>query len=135
MGIHHVYTGRNISMEYEDFLHQFAEIAMSPRILAACLDFATERALPEAFAISPQGPTGSYRDSWKVYPSTAVVKGMRRVCARLINTSPHAALVEWGGKPGGGTYAGRYRPAQHILQQVRDRLTGRDGATDPDLLG
>lgn len=135
MTIKRVYTGRNVVMFYQDSLKDFAEIAMSPRILAVCLEVAYEEALPIAIELSPRGPSGLYVRSWKVFPSTDVVRGMRRVCARLINTAPYAATVEWGGKPGGGEYAGRYRPAQHILQQVRDRLTGRDGATDPDLLG
>lgn len=132
--IKRVYTGRNITMFYQDSLRDFAEIAMSPRLLAICLEVATVEALPIAISMSPVDE-GEYVRSWKVYPSTAVVAGMRRVCARLVNTSGHAALVEWGGKRGGGTFAGRYRPAQHILQGVRDRLTGRDGATDADLLG
>jgi hypothetical protein len=131
--IKRVYTGRNITMFYQDSLKDFAEIAMSPRILAICLEIAETEAKPIAIAMSPIGETGDYIRSWHVYPSTAVVKGMRRVCARLYNTSPHAALIEWGGRKGGGTYKGRYRPAQHILQGVRDRMTGKDGAVDPDL--
>lgn len=134
MTIKRVYTGRNITMFYQGSLKDFAEVAMSPRILAICLEIATEEALPYAIQISPVDE-GTYVRSWKVKPSTVVLRGMRRVCARLINDDPVAAMVEWGGRKGGGTYKGRYRPAQHILQQVRDRITGRDGATDPDLAG
>lgn len=122
-------------MDYEDFLHQWAEIAMAPRLLAICLEVADTEAKPLAIALSPHGETGLYARSWEVHPSTDVIKGMRRVCARLINTAPYSALVEWGGKKGGGTYDGRYRPAQHILQHVRAGLTGSAGGTDPDLMG
>lgn len=134
MTLKRVYTGRNIIMYYQGSLKDFAEIAMSPRLLAICLEVAYEDALPYAIEISPRDD-GVYVRSWKVKPTTVVLRGMRRVCAQLINEAPHAALVEWGGRKKGGTYAGRYRPAQHILQQVRDRITGRDGATDPDLMG
>lgn len=126
MTIKRVYTGRNVTVFYQDFLHQFAEIAMSRRILAICLEVATERAMPIAIELSPVDQ-GTYIRSWKVYPSTAVVAGMRRVCAKLVNTAPHAALVEWGGSKTNAAYR---RRGQHILQQVRDELTH---GVDPDL--
>lgn len=135
MTIKRVYTGRNITMFYKGSMKDFAEIAMSPRILAICLEVATEEALPYAIAISPVGESGTYIRSWQVRPTTTVIAGMRRVGAKLINTDPISALVEFGGRKGGGSYKGRYRPAQHIAQRVRDRITGRDGATDPDLMG
>lgn len=119
-------------MYYQGSLKDFAEIAMSPRILAICLEIADTDAKQIAINISPRGPSGLYVRSWQVRPGTTVVRGMRRVCAKLINTAPHAALVEWGGKPGGGRYKGRYRPAQHILQEVREQLAGRN-RIDPDL--
>lgn len=118
-------------MYYQDSLKDFAEIAMSPRILAICLEIATEDALPIAISLSPRD-AGTYVRSWKVKPTTVVLRGMRRVCARLINDAPHAGLVEWGGKPGGGHYKGRYRPAQHILFHVREQLAGKD-RIEPDL--
>lgn len=135
MTLKRVYTSRNIIMFYQGSLRDFAEIAMSPRLLAICLEIAYEEALPYAIEISPRGDTGTYVRSWKVKPTTVVLKGMRRVCARLINEAPHAALIEWGGKKHGGHYGGRYRPAQHILQRVRDRITSNDGMPDPDLMG
>lgn len=131
MTIKRVYTGRNITMFYQDSLKDFAEIAMSPRILAICLEIADTEALPVAIAISPRDE-GTYIRSWRVKPTTVVLRGMRRVAARLINEAPHAALVEWGGKRGGGRYKGRYRPAQHILQEVREQIAGRN-RIDPDL--
>jgi hypothetical protein len=132
VSIKRVYTGRNVVMFYQDNLKDFAEIAMSPRLLAICLEVASVEAKPIAIAISPRGPSGLYVRSWTVQPSTTVLRGMRRVCARLINTAPYAAVVEWGGKRGGGQYAGRYRPAQHILHEVREQLAGRN-RVDPDL--
>ncbi len=133
-----VYASPRMAMYYQGSLKDFAEIAMSPRILAICLEIAEEHAKPIAIEISPTGDSGLYRRSWKVLPGTTVLRGMRRVCAKLVNTSPHSGLVEWGGKPGGGTFKGRYRPAQHVLLEVRDRLTNAGafrGAVDPDLMG
>lgn len=124
MTIKRVYTGRNVSVFYQDFLYQFAEIAMSPRILAICLEVATEHALPIAIAISPYHE-GTYVRSWEVRPTTTVVRGMRRFGAKLINTAPHSALVEWGGRKGGG----RRRRGKHIALEVRNRLTGRGNYT------
>lgn len=134
MTLKRVYTSKNMSMFYQGSLRDFAEIAMSRQILAACLEIAYEEALPYAIMISPRDEY-TYIRSFEVKPTTVVVRGMRRVAARLINTSPHAALVEWGGKRGGGRFSGRYRPAQHILGRTRDRITGRDGLPDPDLAG
>lgn len=139
MTLKRVYTGRNITMFYQGSLRDFAEIAMSPKILAICLEIATERALPYAIEISPRHDE-VYVRSFQVRPTTVVLRGMRRVCARLINTAPHSALVEFGGKPSGGLYANgkyraRYRPPLRVLHRVRENLTGRDGATDPDLMG
>lgn len=134
MTLRRVYTGRNIIMYYQGDLKDFAEIAMSPRLQAICLEVAAEDALPYAVEISPRDE-GTYARSWKVKPTTVLLRGMRRVGARLINDAPHAALVEWGGKRRGNKNAPRYRPAQHILQRVRDRITGNDGQTDPDLMG
>jgi hypothetical protein len=132
MTLKRVYTSPRMIMYYQGSLKDFAEVAMSPRILAICLEVATEEALPIAIALSPRGGTGLYVRSWKVKPSTTVLRGMRRVCARLINEAPYAGLVEWGGRKGGGHYKGRYRPAQHILQHVREQLAGKD-RIDPDL--
>jgi hypothetical protein len=87
--IKRVYTGRNITMFYQDFLHQFAEIAMSPRLLAACLALATERALPEAIALSPIDE-GEYVRSWKVYPSTTSGAGRRAAAPTPAGTGPRS---------------------------------------------
>lgn len=130
-----VYQSKNIAMYYQGSLRDWAEIAMSPKILAICLEIAYEDALPYAIAFSPHGDDDLYVRSWKVEPNTVMVAGMNRVAARLINMAPHSALVEWGGRPGGGRFEGRYRPAQHVLQRVRDRITGRDGQPDADLAG
>jgi hypothetical protein len=129
-----VYTSRNMIMFYQGSLKDFAEVAMSPKIQAICLQIAYEDALPYAISISPRDEY-TYIRSFQVRPTTVLVRGMRRVAARLINTSQHSALVEWGGKRGGGRYAGRYRPAQHILGRTRDRITGKDGLPDPELAG
>lgn len=133
MPIKLVYAGRNVRVYYQDQLRDFAEIAMSPRLLAICLEVAEEEAKPIAISISPYDQ-GTYIRSWKVYPTTAVVAGMRRMGAKLINEAPHAALVEWGGRKGGP----RRKHGMHILQKTRDILTNSGahaGDTDPDLMG
>ncbi len=133
MSIKRVYSSRRMTMYYQDDLKDFAEIALSPRILAICLEIATEEALPIAINISRSHvQDGTYIRSWHVEPTTVMLRGMRRVCARLINRAPHAGLVEWGGKPSGGRFKGRYRPAQHVLTEVREQLAGRS-RIDPDL--
>jgi hypothetical protein len=132
--IKRVYTSRNLTMFYKGSLRDFAEVAMSPKILAICLQVATEEALPAAIRLSPRDE-GDYVRSWQVRPNQVVLRGMRRFGARLINTAPHSALVEFGGRKRGGSFKGRYRPAQHILLKVRDRITGADGLPDADLAG
>lgn len=128
-----VYKSPRMLMFYQGQLKDFAEIAMSPRILAICLEIATEEALPVAISLSlGHVHDGTYARSWKVKPTTVVLRGMRRVCARLVNEAPHSALVEWGGKPGGGRFKGRYRPPQHVLHEVREQIAGRH-RVDPDL--
>jgi hypothetical protein len=133
MTLKRVYTSPRMIMYYQGSLKDFAEIAMSPRILAICLEIASEEALPIAISLSRSHVhDGTYIRSWRVKPTTVMLRGMRRVCARLINEAPHSALIEWGGKPSGGRYKGRYRPAYHILQHVREQLAGRN-RIDPDL--
>jgi hypothetical protein len=139
MTLKRVYESKNIVMIYQGSLKDFAEVAMSPRILAICLEIAYEEAMPYAIAIAPRDD-GTYVRSFKVQPTTVVLRGMRRVCARFINTAPHAALVEFGGRPAGGSYSNgkykqRYRPPLRVMHRVRERITGRDGLTDPDLMG
>jgi hypothetical protein len=118
--IKRVYTGRNITMYYQDSLRDFAEIAMSPKIQAACVA-ECEAAKPYAIAISPRD-SGLYAASWHAYPAQDVVFGMRRVTGRLINRAPYSATVEFGGKPGGGRFRGRYRKPQHIVDEVRKNM-------------
>lgn len=121
MSIKRVYTGRNINVFYQDRLQDFAEIAMSPQILRICMEVAQTRALPIAIQNSPVGETGLYIRSWRVRPSTTVVAGMRRVAAKLINTAPHSALVEWGGSKSNRKYR---RRGLHVLQHTREQLCG-----------
>lgn len=138
MTLKRVYTSKNMTMFYQGSLKDFAEVAMSPKILAICLEIAYEEALPYAIAIAPRHDD-VYRRSFSVRPTTVVLRGMRRVCARFINTAPHAALVEFGGKPEGGDYGNgpyrqRYRPPLRVLHRVREHITDK-GRTDPDLMG
>jgi hypothetical protein len=139
MTLKRVYTSPTMVMFYQGSLKDFAEVAMSPKILAICLEIAYEEAMPYAIAIAPRHDE-VYVRSFKVQPTTVVLRGMRRVCARFINTAPHSALVEYGGKPQGGSYSNgkykaRYRPPLRVMHRVRERITGRDGQTDPDLMG
>lgn len=49
-----------------------------------------------AISISPQGDTGRYRESFKIYRNRVLASGGIRAIARLYNEAPYAAAVEYG---------------------------------------
>ncbi len=122
------YVGKNIVIEYQGSLRGFRECAMGPELLLSCMRVVTGRALPYAVQISPVD-TGEYKASWRARPAffenahagPSTIR--RRVAALLINTSPHSALVEWGGSPTGG----RRHLAQHICRKVVEHLQTSGG--------
>jgi hypothetical protein len=67
MTLKRVYTSPRMIMYYQGSLKDFAEIAMSPRILAICLEIASEEALPIAISLSRSHVhDGTYIRSWRV---------------------------------------------------------------------
>lgn len=74
----------------------FRALAVGPELLAACMAVA-ERGRAYAEVISaPFSDTGEYAGSFDVQPAVTVVNRLPRASARLENTAPHAAAVEWG---------------------------------------
>lgn len=55
------------------------------------------RARAYAESIAPRR-TGAYASSFEIRYSRITIRGMRRIAARLVNTDPQAALIEWGSK-------------------------------------
>lgn len=53
-----------------------------------------------AEALAPVGETGDYKSSFQIDRAEVVIDGTPHATARVVNTSDHAAAVEWG-------YAGR----------------------------
>lgn len=108
-----VYKSPRLTAEYETDREGIAGIAVSPPVKAMVHAAVMQRAMPYAIQISPRGPTGEYVSSWKAVDTYTVVAGMRRAACKLLNTSDHAAAVEWGR---GGN--------QRILGRTLDWLNG-----------
>lgn len=113
-----VYRGRNCTVHFDLDRNGIAEIAMTPKLLGEVMDVAQNTALPYALRISPRSTrTGKvhYQDSFVVVPGTAIIRGLRRVAARLYNTASHATAVEVG--------TARNR-AYHVFRNTLDHLNG-----------
>jgi hypothetical protein len=112
-----VYRGRHVIVSFHMDRAGIAKIAMGPKLQAAVLDLAETTAKPYAERISPRSDRQHihYADSFVVVPGTAWIAAMKRVAARLFNTAPHAAAVEWGSAKNGGR-------GQRILGQTLDHL-------------
>ena len=108
-----VYRSPTLKAIYAPNLRSWARIARNKTLRASCIAFAEAKARPYAERISPVGQTGVYKKSWKVEPGHTVINGLRRVCARLINTADHSAAVEFGN---------RTTEPQRILGQTRAYL-------------
>lgn len=74
---------------------------------------AAEAAIPYAQAIAPER-TGQYKSSFSVTTQDVAGPHMDRAGARLVNSSPHAAHVEW-------------ENGDHVLARVADHIGGTDG--------
>lgn len=96
-----VYTGRRLTVDFELDRDGIAEIAVGPHLKDAVRHLAEHRAKPYAISISPvrKGKGGgTYIRSFRVKDEHTVIAAMCRVAARLYNTAPHAAAVEFGNK-------------------------------------
>lgn len=93
-----VYKGKNVQVTFDMDRAGIAKIAVGPELTAAVLDLAEHKAKPYAIAASPRSRENHkhYQDSFIVVPGTAFIAAMKRCAARLVNTSEHAAAVEWG---------------------------------------
>lgn len=74
----------------------FKELALSPKVQAACVakaesGMAVAKSLAQEFR-----DTGEYEESFEVRPVVVDSRAGTRVGARLVNTAGHAAAVEWG---------------------------------------
>lgn len=103
-----VYRSPQVVARFELNRAGIRKIAMGETLRDTVMDFAENRAKPYAVAISPVD-SGDYVSSFEVQPATTVIAGLRRVVARLVNQSGHAAAVEYGNRhnPNGHAVLGR----------------------------
>lgn len=114
LGRHTVYRGRYVKADFKLDVKGIAAVAVGPRLRDACNTVAQREAKPYAMSISPID-TGEYIRSFVVLDQQTVLFGLRRVAARLYNTSPHAAAVEFGNARS---------PARYVLTETLDHLSG-----------
>lgn len=92
-----VYTGRYITIDFELNRAGIAKIAVGNELRDAVHSVAEHRAKPYAIGISPRSDRKHkhYADSFQVRNGYTTIAGMRRVTARLWNTSDHSVEVEF----------------------------------------
>jgi hypothetical protein len=113
-GRYPVYVSATMVCEFEMDRAGIREIAMGGELRKGVDEIVAE-ALPYAIDVSPES-TGNYKKSWKVDTGgSSVVAAMRRVAARLVNTDPAAAAIEYGNKHGA--------PAHHTLRAVLEHIS------------
>lgn len=85
---------------YEPNRAGWAEFAMSPELLEACMAEARKgKRFAESIAPRSGDERGKpYADSFDVEATTVTWRRGPRVAAKLVNDAPHAAAVEWGNK-------------------------------------
>lgn len=106
-----VYPGRHVRVWFELDRRGIQACAVGPELAAATRACATREAMPYAIRISPRSNNNEpghkhYQDSFHVEtvytgltpPESIGRPPMLRVGARLVNTAPHAAALEWGNK-------------------------------------
>lgn len=117
-GRHTVYRGRYVKADFELDRKGIAVYAIGPELREACHDLAEHKAKPYAMSISPID-SGDYVGSFEVRDQFTTINRLRRVAARLYNTSRHAAIVEFGNSRS---------PARHVLAETVDYLHGFIGS-------
>lgn len=102
MGIYRreVYRSRTMVVEFEMDRNGMRKVAGGAELRLA-VGIIARKGLAYAESIAPER-TGDYKRSFDVVMSRVVVAGMRRVAAKLVNTDPAAAAIEWGAHVGGG---------------------------------
>ncbi len=91
-----VYASPRMIAEFELDRNGIAKIAVSGPVRAMVHSAVVGRAMVHAIQISPRGETLEYVSSWRAVDTYTVIAGMRRAACKLLNTSGHAAAVEWG---------------------------------------
>lgn len=118
-----VYVGRNVRVEFEMDYAGMRRVAVGPELKIACF-LVAKKAQPYAESIAPED-TGQYKASFDVDMGHAWVAGMRRVAARLLNTDPGAAAIEFGSMHPEGFQAGH-----HTLRKTLAHISRRAGGVD-----
>src|SRR5215218_9032714 len=92
-----VYTGRYVTIDFELDRAGIAKIAVGSDLRDAVRSVVEHRAKPYAIGISPRSNRKHkhYADSFEVRTGYTTIAGMRRVTARLWNTSDHSVEVEF----------------------------------------
>lgn len=121
-----VYFGRNVVVEFEMDYAGMRRVAVGAELKTACYLIA-RKAQPYAEAIAPRD-SGDFARSFDVNMGHAWVAGMRRVAARLLNTDPGAAAIEFGYKPPGRPPVAGHHTLRRTLAHIDRRAGGLDVA-------
>lgn len=97
-----IYRSPTLKVDYEMDRRGMREVAVGHHLREAVTSIVKIKAKPYAEAISPE-ETGEYARSFVVIEGHAWWAGMRRVAARLMNTSRYAAAQEFGWTEDDGT--------------------------------
>jgi hypothetical protein len=122
-----VYRSRTMVVFFDMDRQGIRRIAVGPELRAACLAV-VNAARPYAESISPV-ETGQYARSFSIAMGHTWVAAMRRVAARLVNTDPAAAAIEFGTSHGGPAHRVLQRTLAHINGGLRVPGVGRANAT------
>jgi hypothetical protein len=99
---HTVYMSPRLVVQFEMDRRGISRVAVGESLQSATRSAVVQRAMPYAIQISPRGDTLEYVSSFRAVDTFTVIAGMRRAACHLLNTSGHAAAVEWISKRGSG---------------------------------
>jgi hypothetical protein len=117
-----VFRGRHVIVDFQMDRKGMARCAMGPELADAVHSVVEDRAMPYAIGISPVSDRNHehYVEAFSTIMGTATIRSLRRVAALLINSSPHAAAVEWGNARTDGK-------GHRVLGRTLDHLNGVHG--------
>lgn len=118
---HTVYVSPRMVVKFEMDRAGMARLAVGQALKDATHSVVVHQAMPYAVQISPHGDTLEYVSSWQAVDTFAVIAGLRRAACKLLNTSGHAAAVEWVSPRGYGHGYG-------VLARTLAHLTGASPA-------
>lgn len=90
-----VYRSRHLRVWYEFNRRGIATFAMNPTLHRSLEHVVDRVAYPYALSVSP-ADSGDYISSFITEHTTVTILGLRRTSVRLVNTAPHARIVEVG---------------------------------------